>query len=144
MKSKCYDCPWIKDYIDLGGCPICKAKKLLMNTQTHIATCDVCGMTCGVPMAVEQLCYDDKHDKQFTISICANLDKQQLLDFSKLIGIGTAQVYHLFKNNCPVVLKNVPMVATYRIQKYFRSLGTEVTIDPALNEYHLFEECWNI
>ena len=144
MKSKCYDCPWIKDYIDLGGCPTCKTKKLLMNTNTHMATCDVCGMTYGIPMAVERLCWDDIDNKQFTISICASLDKRQLLDFAKLLDVGITQMYHLFKNNSPVVLNEVPMALTYRIRKHFRTLGTEIAIVPALGEYHLFEECWDI
>lgn len=144
MGSKCDDCPWIKEYIDLGGCPACKASKLLMNTNTHIATCDVCGMTFGIPMAVERLCWGDIESKQFTISICTDLDKQQLLDVAKMIDYTATQVYCLFKNNYPVVLENIPMHLAYRIRAYFRSLGREVTIIPALDDYHLFEECWDI
>lgn len=119
MRSKCYDCPRTKEYIDMGGCPNCKAKKLLMNTKTHSATCDICGLTFGIPMAIEGLCYEDVDCKQYTVSIDTKLSKQQLLDFSKLLGISGTQTYQLFKNNTPVVIENVTMVLAYQMQFIF-------------------------
>lgn len=144
MKSKCFDCPRTKEYIDLGGCLNCKAKKLLMNTKTHMATCDVCGETFGIPMAVEGFCFDDERRKRFTISIDGKLDKQQLLDFSKLIGMNGVQAYQLFKNNTPVEIVNVPMVLTYQIQSFCHSIGVSISTQPAIDDYHLFEKCWRI
>ena len=144
MKSKCYDCPRTKEYIDMGSCPNCKVKNLLMNTKTHAATCDVCGLTFGIPMAIEGLCFEDECHKQFTVSINADLDKQQLLAFSKLVGIGGVQVYHLFKSTMPVVLEQVPMVLAYKLQRFLISIGASITIEPAIDEYHMFEECWKI
>ena len=144
MKSKCFDCPRTKEYIDLGGCPNCRAKKLFMSTKTHMATCDVCGVTFGIPMAIEGLCYEDERYKQYAVSIDAKLNKEQMLDFSKLLGINGVQTYQLFKNNTTVVIEKVPMVLTYQIQSFIRSIGASVSIQLEIDEYHMFEECWKI
>ena len=144
MNSKCYDCPRTKEYIDMGGCPNCLTKQLFMNTKTHMATCEVCGVTWGIPMAIVGLCDNDERNKRYTISIDANLNKQQLLGFAKLTGYRGTEAYRLFKNNTPVVLKDIPMVLTYKIRNFFRSADITITITPPIDEYHLFEECWRI
>jgi hypothetical protein len=94
-------------------------------------------------MAVSRLCYSDKLYKRFAISIEANLTKQQLLDFSKLIGCNSLEAYYLFKNN-PVVLKNVPMVQTYLIHNFITVTGHTIHIEPPIGEYPNFEECWDL
>lgn len=144
MNSKCYNCPKTKEYIDVGGCPNCLTKQLLMNTNTHMATCKVCGVTWGIPMAIVGLCDNDKRNKRYTISIDANLNKQQLLDFAKLTGYRGTEAYRLFKNNTPVVLEDTHMVLTYKIRNFFRSADIIIAINPPLDEYHLFEDCWCI
>ena len=144
MKSKCLDCPRTKEYIDMGGCPNCRAKRLLMSTKTHMATCDVCGETFGIPMAIEGLCYEDEENKRFTVSVDSKLNMEQILQFSKLLGANGAETYRLFKSNTTVVIENVPMVLTYRMKNFFHSIGASASIQPEIGEYHLFEECWKI
>jgi hypothetical protein len=142
--NKCHDCPINMGYIEVGLCPNCRAKKLFMSINTHVAACEACGATYGIPMAVKGICYDDKRCKRYTISIDSKLNKEQLLVFSELIGMNAAAAYRLFKNNSPVVVEKVPMVATYQSQRYFSSVGLEIKIDPTIDEYPLFKECWNI
>lgn len=36
------------------------------------------------------------------------------------------------------------MVTAYKICKYFRVTNITVTVTPAIDQYHLFEDCWNI
>jgi hypothetical protein len=95
-------------------------------------------------MAIEGLCYEDERYKQYAVSIDAKLNKEQMLDFSKLLGISGVQTYQLFKNNATVVIEKVPMVLTYQIQSFIRSIGASVSIQPEIDEYHMFEECWKI
>lgn len=142
--NKCHDCPITKEYLDMGGCPNCKAKKLPMSTRTHMATCNVCGVTFGIPMAIEGMCYTDKCCKRYIISIASKLNKEQLLVVSKLMGLNGVEVYQLFKNNNPVVFRDVPMIVTYELQSYLRSIGTTMKVNQDLDEYPLFEQCWKI
>lgn len=144
MANKCHNCPQTKAYIDMGGCPNCFTKKLLMSTQTHMATCDKCGTTFGIPIAIEGICYDDECYKRYTVSIDTKLNTQQLLVFSKLIRMNGAQTYQLFKSNMPVILENISMVSTYQIRAFFRSQNIPISIQPEIDEYPLFEKCWNI
>ena len=144
MKNKCFDCPRTKEYIDMGGCPNCRAKKLLMSTKTHMATCHVCGETFGIPMAIEGLCFEDEENKRFTVSVHTKLNKEQILDFSKLIGTNGVDTYQLFKDNTTVVIEEVPMVLTYKMQKFLHYVGASISIHPEINEYPMFEECWKI
>lgn len=142
MNSKCSDCLWIKEHLDLGNSPCCGATPFYMNTQTHLAICPVCKTEWGVPMAVPRLCYDDELYRRFTISIDASLTKQQLLGFSKLIGMNGPQTYRLFKNNLPVIIENIPMIQAYKIRNYFRANGISLEVTPSLDEYEQFEICW--
>lgn len=71
-------------------------------------------------------------------------DKQQLLDLSKLIGFTASETYRLFQKGLPVYIDDVPMVNAYKIRKYFRAANITVTVTPAIDQYHLFENCWNI
>lgn len=144
MSSKCYDCPRTKEYIDMGGCPNCGAKKLFMSTKTCIATCDICKLTFGIPMAIEGLCCDEKEINKYRISFHSTPNKQQLLNLSKLIGLTGAETYHLFQKELPVHIENISMVATYQIHKYFRSTDISITITPPIDQYHSFEDCWHI
>ena len=95
-------------------------------------------------MAIEGLCDEDVRCKQYTVSIEAKLNKAQMLEFSKLLGINGVQTYQLFKNNATVIFEKVPMVLTYQIRSFLRSVGAAVSIQPAIDEYHMFEECWKI
>lgn len=95
-------------------------------------------------MAIEGLCYEDADRKQYTVSIDTKLSRQQLLDFSKLLGMNGVQAYRLFKNSTPVAIENVSMVLAYQMQSFFRSIGTSVSIHPSIDEYHMFEVCWKI
>ena len=100
--------------------------------------------TFGIPMAIEGLCYEDEENKRFTLSVDSKLNKEQILQFSKLLGANGAETYRLFKSNTPVVIEDVPMVLTYRMKNFFHSIGASVSIQPEIGEYHLFEECWKI
>ena len=142
MNSKCSDCPWIKTYLDLGKSPCCGATPFYMNTQTHLAVCPACKTELGVPMVVPRLCYDDELYRRFTISINASLTKQQLLDFSKFIGMNGPQTYRLLKNNLPVVIENIPMIQAYKIRNFFWSHNIDIEVSPTLDEYERFEICW--
>ena len=144
MTSKCHDCPRIKEYIDMGGCPNCGATKLLMSTKTCMATCDICKLTFGIPMAIEGLCCDEKENNRYKISFHSTPNKQQLLDLSKMIGLTGAETYRLFQKELPIHIDNIPMVATYQIRKYFRPTNIAIIISPPIDQYHLFEDCWHI
>jgi len=144
MNSKCLDCPRTKEYIDMGGCPNCGARKLLMCTKTYMATCDVCKETFGIPTVVEGLCWDEEERNRYRISFHSVPDKQQLLDLSKLIGFTGVETYRLLQKELPIHIDNIPMVTTYQIRKYFRTTCVEVTISPPIDQYRLFEDCWHI
>lgn len=144
MNSKCYDCPRTKEFIDMGGCPNCGAKKLLMNTTTYAATCDICKLTFGIPTIVEGLCWDEEENSKYKITFGTIPSKQQLLDLSKLIGLTATETYHLFLKSLPVHIDNISMVVAYKIRKYFRSTDISITITPPIDQYHLFENCWHI
>lgn len=143
MNNKCSDCPWIKEYFDLGRSPCCGAAPFYMNTQTHLAVCPICKTEWGVPMAVPRLCYEDELHRRFTISINATLSKQQLLDFSKLIGMNGSQTYHLFKSNLPVIVENISMIQAYIIRDFFQANRISIGITPPLDKYKHFVTCWH-
>lgn len=144
MKSNCDRCPYTKEYYDLKWCAECGANHLLLNLRTNLVVCDVCGATVGVSIYLERPCFKDIQHKAYTMSIDSKLNKHQLLDFSKMIGLSGADTYRLFKENTPVILDNVPMIQTYILQKYLRSIGASVGVNPALDEYERFEDCWKI
>lgn len=143
MNNKCSDCPWIKEYFDLGRSPCCGAAPFYMNTQTHLAVCPICKTEWGVPMAVPRLCEEDECYQRFTISINVPLTKKQLLDFSKFIGMNGPQTYRLFKNNLPVVIENISMIQAYKIRNYFHADSITISITPPLDKYERFEICWH-
>lgn len=144
MENRCIDCPCTKEYLDIGLSPCCGADQFFMNTKTHLAVCRICKTEWGVPMAISGSCYDDKLHKHFCISIDAKLSKQELLDFSKLIGCNSLETYYLFRNNHPVLLKDIPMIKTYLIQKFITAAGHSIHINPPIGDYPNFEECWKL
>lgn len=144
MNSKCCDCPITKEYIYVGCCPDCRANNLLMNTTTHMASCDKCKATFGIPMAIEGLCWNEEKNNRYKIIFDFIPNKQQLLDLSKLIGFTAVETYRLFQKGLPVHIDNISMVTAYKIRKYFRAANIAVTVIPAIDQYHLFEECRNI
>lgn len=143
MENRCIDCPKTKEYLDIGLSPCCGADRFFMSTKNHLAVCRICNTEWGVSMAINGSCYDDKLYKRFTLSIEAKLTKQQLLDFSKLIGCNSLETYYLFKN-LPVVLKNLPMVQTYLIRNFITAIGHAIHIEPPIGEYPNFEKCWKL
>lgn len=144
MENRCMDCPRTKEYLDIGLSPCCGTDRFYMSTKNHVAVCRICNTEWGVSMAVNGSCYSDKLYKRFSLSIEANLTKQQLLDFSKLIGCNSLETYYIFKNNQPVLLTNIPMEKTYLIQKFITAAGHSIHIDPPIGDYPNFEECWNL
>ena len=128
----------------MGGCPNCGATKLLMSTKTFMATCYICKLTFGIPMAIEGLCCDEKENNRYKISFHSTPNKQQLLDLSKMIGLTGVETYRLFQKELPIHIDNIPMVATYQIRKHFSATGIPITIQPPIDQYHLFEDCWGI
>lgn len=144
MISKCNDCPRTKEFIKLEGSPCCGAENFYMNVNTHIAECPICKKQWGVPKAIESLCNKDRLNKKYSITIGEALRKEHILGLSKLLGMNGARVYHLFKENSPVVFDNIPMILAYKVRNYFRDITTSIQISPSLDEYHLFEDCWKI
>lgn len=142
MKNKCLDCPKTKEYIDLGRCPCCGAASYLMSTQTHVAVCRICGIECGIPMGIPMLCGEDKMFRFFIVTIYDKLTTQQVLDFSKLMGMNGAQTYRLFKNGIPVVIENVATIQAYKIRNFCRVNYLHFEISPSLDQYPYFEDCF--
>lgn len=145
MKSKCCECQWIKEYIDVGPCPKCGADHLLMSRKNSLAICDVCKADFGIPMGIEWLCEKEMYKKSYTIYVYDKPDNGQMLGLSKLLGLNGAEIYRLFKSYSPVVLRKVPILLAYKLRKFFRENGMSIYIDPSIeNEYHLFERCHKI
>ena len=144
MISKCYDCPRTKQFIKLDGSPCCGATDFYLNVITHIAECPICKMQWGVPMALVGLCENDRRYRKYSITVPNELNKKQIIEFAKLIGMNGVQVYHLFKGKTSVAFDNIPMVLAYKIHKYFRIENISIHVTPSLNEYHLFEKCEKI
>ena len=82
MRIKCSDCPRTKKYINLGSCPVCFAKPMLLDIRTHNAKCNECGAEFGVPMAVEGLCAEDIRNRRYCVTIQSKPKKQDMLEIA--------------------------------------------------------------
>lgn len=144
MRIKCSDCPRTKKYINLGSCPVCFAKPMLMDIRTHNAKCNECGAEFGVPMAVEGLCAEDIRNRRYCVTIQSKPKKQDMLEIATILGQTVSQLYPLFKNGLPVVIDDISMRSAFAIMNYMGDHGVCAQAQPPLEEYPLFEQCMTV